>query len=106
MKTLCKSIPLFLFLFLLLNINSVSAQIISSGGQHSLVICSSDSIIRAYGRNDYGQLGNGNTTNTNTPVMVSVLLEVIAVAGGIYQSVALQKNGTVWAWGYNVYGQL
>jgi hypothetical protein len=31
---------------------------------------------------------------------------VIAVAAGAWHSLALDENGTVWAWGYNFFGQL
>jgi hypothetical protein len=31
---------------------------------------------------------------------------VVAIAAGGYHSLALRSDGTVWAWGYNVYGQL
>src|SRR5437764_5047032 len=34
------------------------------------------------------------------------LTDVIAIAGGGNHSLALKSDGTVWAWGYNVYGQL
>jgi alpha-tubulin suppressor-like RCC1 family protein len=29
-----------------------------------------------------------------------------AVAGDAYHSLALKNDGTVWAWGYNYYGEL
>ena len=31
---------------------------------------------------------------------------VIALAAGVVHSLALRQDGTVWAWGYNIYGQL
>ena len=29
-----------------------------------------------------------------------------AITAGVYHSLALKTDGTVWAWGYNGYGQL
>jgi alpha-tubulin suppressor-like RCC1 family protein len=60
----------------------------------------------AWGRNDYGQLGDGTATWRTAPVRVSGLSDVTAVAGSTYHSLALKGDGTVWAWGSNDYGQL
>jgi alpha-tubulin suppressor-like RCC1 family protein len=60
----------------------------------------------AWGYNGSGQLGNGSTTISRTPVSVSGLSEVIAVAAGGEHSLALLSNGTVMAWGANREGQL
>ncbi len=60
----------------------------------------------ASGSNAYGQLGNGNGTNSNTPVQASSLSGVVVIAGGEYHSLALKSDGTVWAWGYNGSGAL
>jgi alpha-tubulin suppressor-like RCC1 family protein len=38
--------------------------------------------------------------------MVLELEGVTAIAAGSHHSLALLKDGTVWAWGYNGYGQL
>src|SRR5262249_52995385 len=42
----------------------------------------------------------------NTPIQVSDLYGVTAIACGGYHSLALKSDGTVWAWGANSYGQV
>ncbi|WP_018908026.1 RCC1 domain-containing protein [Salinispora arenicola] len=67
----------------------------------------SDTIL-AWGQNDYGELGNGSTAGSNTPVVVNLpsATTVTAVAGGGDHSLALTSAGTVLAWGRNDHGQL
>jgi alpha-tubulin suppressor-like RCC1 family protein len=72
---------------------------------HSLAL-KSDGTVWAWGRNGDGELGDGTTANRNTPVRVSGLTGVMAIAAGYEHSLAVKSNGTVWAWGYNGYGQL
>jgi large repetitive protein len=45
-------------------------------------------------------------TQSDTPVQVSGLSGVVAIAGGYFHSLALKSDWTVWAWGYNLYGEL
>src|SRR5438445_12684882 len=61
--------------------------------------------VSAWGDNGNGQLGNGTFTNSNTPVQVSGLGGVRAIAGGVTHSLALKSDGTGWAWGWNANGQ-
>jgi alpha-tubulin suppressor-like RCC1 family protein len=72
---------------------------------HSIVLCN-DGTVWTTGNNTAGQLGNGTTTNKNTPIQVSGLSDIVAVAAGDFHSLALKNDGTVWAWGDNGYGQL
>ncbi len=53
-----------------------------------------------------GQFGNGTTTDSHTPVQVPGLTGVKAIAVGLYHSLFLKNDGTVWATGANYYGQL
>ena len=77
---------------------------ITAGTFHGLAI--QKGAIYAWGRNTYGGLGDGTTTNRSMPVRVTGLTDsVSAVAAGEFHSLAI-KNGNVYAWGYNNVGQL
>src|SRR5450759_699627 len=80
---------------------------IDGGGDHSLALTSTGQVL-AWGLNAYGQLGNGTTTNSSTPVAISLPsgTTVTAIAGGGDHSLALTSSGQVLAWGLNAYGQL
>jgi alpha-tubulin suppressor-like RCC1 family protein len=64
----------------------------------------------ASGDNLVGELGNSVCTVTSVgetgPVQVVNMTGAIAVAAGDMHSVALKNDGTVWAWGLDLYGQL
>jgi alpha-tubulin suppressor-like RCC1 family protein len=79
----------------------------AAGGDHSLVI-GSNGLLYAWGLGTDGQLGNGTTTTSSAPVQVSLPPGVVpvAVAAGNDHSLALGSNGTLYAWGYNGFGQL
>jgi alpha-tubulin suppressor-like RCC1 family protein len=72
---------------------------------HSLAL-KSDGTVWSWGYNNYGQLGDGSTTERHTPVQVSELAGVTTIAVGAYHCLALNSDGTVWSWGYNNRGQL
>ncbi|MGB9858596.1 MAG: Ig-like domain-containing protein [Moorellaceae bacterium] len=84
---------------------------VAAGYSHSLAL-RSDGTVWAWGKNTYGRLGDGTTTNRTTPVQVKgpngngYLTDVVAVAAGCDFSLALRSDGSVWAWGNNSYGQL
>jgi len=84
---------------------------IAGGNYHSLAM-KNDGTVWAWGSNGVGSLGNGTFTSSNTPVQVlgpggvGNLTGVTALAAGFENSLALKSDGTVWAWGFNIYGQL
>jgi alpha-tubulin suppressor-like RCC1 family protein len=83
---------------------------IAAGGGQSLALLN-DGKVMAWGENVKGQLGDGTTTDSATPVEVTGLpdepgLKVIAISAGYAESMALLSNGTVMAWGGNGHGQL
>jgi alpha-tubulin suppressor-like RCC1 family protein len=60
----------------------------------------------AWGLNEKGQLGDGTTETSESPIAVSGLEGVTSVAGGEGHGLALMAGGTVMAWGSNEDGQL
>lgn len=87
-----------------------SVAAVSVGANHSLALCT-DGTLAAWGKNSDGQLGNGGTTLSRTPVSVNMSgvlagKTVTAIASGGSHNLALCSDGTLAAWGLNSYGQL
>lgn len=62
--------------------------------------------IKCWGRNGRGELGDGTTTNSSTPVNVVGVTNAVSMALGQEHSCALISDGTARCWGYNNSGQL
>jgi alpha-tubulin suppressor-like RCC1 family protein len=80
---------------------------ISGGYRHNLML-KDDGTVWAVGGNEHGQLGIGTQSSKILvePVQVQGLTDVKAVSAGGTFSLALLKDGTVWAWGGNEQGEL
>jgi uncharacterized repeat protein (TIGR03803 family) len=75
-------------------------------GYHIIAI-RSDGTLWGWGYNSYGQVGNGTTTTVlPTPVQIGTATNWSSIATGLYHTSAMKTDGTLWAWGYNTYGQL
>ena len=80
---------------------------IAAGFAHNLAVTSTGAVY-AWGKNFNGELGDGSTTDSDVPVTVNLPAgtKVTAVAAGAEHSLALTSTGAVFAWGWNIYGQL
>lgn len=80
---------------------------VSTGYEHSLAI-KTDGSLWAWGSNEYGQLGDGTGGERGdfSSVPVKVLDSVASVAAGFKHTLAVKTDGSLWAWGYNIYGQI
>ena len=67
-----------------------------------------DGTLWLWGKNTYGQLGQGNTTATSSPVQVGALTTWLKFAAGYYMGHAIKTDGTLWTTGgrNDNYGQL
>ncbi len=81
----------------------IDVKSISSGANHCLAL-KKDGTVWAWGKNYYGQLGNGTIEDRTEPFMISKLGKVKAVSAAENSSMAVLEDGTVWAWGENKSG--
>ncbi|PSR91267.1 Ultraviolet-B receptor like [Actinidia chinensis var. chinensis] len=88
---------------------------IAAGEAHTLAL-TGDGNVYAWGRGTFGRLGTGSEADEHFPVPIDFdfgrrspqgkLLKFVEIAAGAYHSLALADDGSVWSWGYNIYGQL
>jgi alpha-tubulin suppressor-like RCC1 family protein len=81
-------------------------QVASGHGIHAAAI-KTDGTLWTWGYNDYGQLGDNTYVGKLSPVTVAGGgINWKQVAGGNYHTAAIKTDGTLWAWGYNLQGQI
>ncbi len=77
----------------------------SGGGAFACARLSAGTVY-CWGGNNAGQLGNGTTTSSLTPVQVTGITTATEIVGVSSSTCALLSGGTVNCWGYNVFGNL
>ena len=80
-----------------------------SGGIYHSVSLQPNGAVMSWGYNGNGQLGDGSALGTLRayPGAVTGMSSGVAdLAAGVFHNVAVKSDSTVWAWGYNAFGQL
>lgn len=75
----------------------------------SMLATKADGTLWSWGNNGQGRLGLGNITNYSSPKQVGALTTWLTITGGGYAvapALAIKTDGTLWAWGQNINGQL
>lgn len=75
------------------------------GSNHGLGI-RSNGTLWAWGTNSNNQLGDGTTSQRNTPVQIGSATNWKSVAASNFFSAATRTDGTFWTWGANTLGYL
>ncbi len=85
-----------------------TAVAITAGAYHTCAILDDESV-SCWGRNTYGQIGDGTTTDRNTPTQTSSLgtdRTAVAISTGQHHTCAILDDGSVSCWGHNGQGRL
>lgn len=76
-------------------------------GNVSTLFLLKDGTVYTCGNNNYGQQGQpGKVERVKTPTRIEGLTDIVQVAAGFGQCMALDSSGSVWVWGRNSNGQL
>ena len=73
---------------------------------NSVIAKDKEGNLYAWGNNEYGQLGIGNTDDQSIPKLIEEISNIEDVHINWGNVIAKDKNGNLYAWGNNEYGQL
>ena len=92
--------------FTIIGINTNDIKSVYCGYTHTLIL-KNNGTLWGCGRNDYGQLGLGDTSNRNTFTQITNNAnDIKSVYCGHDYTIILKNDGTLWGCGYNGYSQL
>ena len=85
-----------------------TAVAITAGYRHTCAILDNGSV-SCWGRGNFGQLGNGGTSQQTSPTLTSSLgtgRTAVAISAGYYHTCVILDNGLVSCWGFGISGRL
>ncbi|HEY9162740.1 MAG TPA: PKD domain-containing protein [Desulfomonilia bacterium] len=80
-------------------------RVINAGRNHTAAI-DGNGQLWTWGRNGYGQIGDGTTINKYDPIQIGTATNWEYVSAGDDQTIAKTTTGQLWAFGKNLQGQL
>jgi alpha-tubulin suppressor-like RCC1 family protein len=86
-------------------LTGITSATTATGAFHCMAV-KNDNTVWAWGRNTYGNLGDGSITHRSTPVQMSGITNIAGLAAGTNFSLLFKNDGTFWGCGRNASGQL
>lgn len=86
-------------------LSGITTATAATGAFHCMAV-KNDGTIWAWGRNTYGNLSDGTTTQRSIPVLMTGITDAAGLAAGTNFSLLYKNNGTFWGCGRNASGQL
>ena len=81
-------------------------KLVGCGRYHTAAI-KTDGTLWLWGQNNNGQLGDNTAVNKSSPVQtIAAGTNWKQVGSGGYHTAAIKTDGTLWTWGWNIFGQL
>jgi alpha-tubulin suppressor-like RCC1 family protein len=87
-------------------VGALTDWLLVSSAQYMTASIKTNGTLWTWGRNNFGQLGLGNTTNYSSPKQVGALTNWLNVVCKYNSILAVKTDGTLWSWGVNSAGQL
>lgn len=80
---------------------------VSCGWRHSAAV-TTDGVVYTFGWSKYGQLGHGSYEDLAIPKIVEALsgVHIMMLSGGWRHAAAADKDGRMFGWGWNKFGQV
>jgi alpha-tubulin suppressor-like RCC1 family protein len=88
--------------------SGITVKSIAAGGNHTCAILDNSSAVMCWGKNDQGQLGLGNTTDSPNPSAVNMGSGITAkaIVAGESHTCAILNNSAIKCWGRAYEGQM
>ena len=84
---------------------NVTAESVALGNWHTCAILN-DGSVKCWGWNSFGQLGDGTTTDRDTPVSVTLGSEAVSITSGGFHTCVILADGELNCWGSNGSGEI